>query len=109
MLKMIALLKRKDEITHEQFVQHWLEVHGPLAHAVPQIRRYVQSHIVTTASRPDIPDIPVDVDGIAELWFDDAVALEEAAKTEAMQRLLADGATFIGEIKTFLVTERAII
>ena len=109
MLKMIALLKRKNEITHEQFVQHWLEVHGPLAHAVPQIRRYVQSHIVTTSSRPDIPDIPVDVDGIAELWFDDMAALEEAAGTEAMQRLLADGAAFIGEIKTFLVSEHGII
>jgi len=109
MLKMIVLLKRKAELTHEQFVQHWLEVHGPLAHAVPQIRRYVQSHIITTASRPDIPDLPIDIDGIAELWFDDMAALEEAAQTEAMQRLLADGGTIIGEIKTFLVAERSII
>lgn len=109
MLKMIALLKRRDDVTPEQFVQHWLEVHGPLARTVPQIRRYVQSHILSTSSRPDIPDIPVEADGIAELWFDDAAALEEAAGTEAMQRLLADGATFIGEIKTFLVSECSII
>jgi hypothetical protein len=76
---------------------------------VPQIRRYVQSQIVGTSSRPDIPDIAVDSDGIAELWFEDAAALEEAVETQAMQRLLADGATFIGEIKTFLVTERSIV
>ncbi len=109
MIKMIALLKRKDSLTHEQFVRHWLEVHGPLAHAVPQIRRYVQSHIATTASRPDIPDIPVDVDGIAELWFDNQQELAAAQDTVAMRQLLADGATFIGEIKTFLVTERVIV
>lgn len=109
MIKMIALLKRKDSITHEQFVEHWLGIHGPLAYPVKQIRRYVQSHIVTTASRPDIPDIPVDVDGIAELWFDDMEGLNAAAATDAMQRLLADGATFIGEIRTFLVVETVII
>ncbi len=109
MIKMIALLKRKDSLTHAQFVKHWREVHGPLAHAVPQIRRYVQSHIASTASRPDIPDLPVDVDGIAELWFDDMQALNAAAASDAMQRLLADGATIIGEIKTFLVNEELVI
>ena len=63
MIKVVGLLTRKPEITHEQFVKHWLEIHGPLAHAVPGIRRYVQSHIVGTRTRPDIPETDVDVDG----------------------------------------------
>lgn len=109
MIKMIALLKRSHALTHAEFVEHWLKVHGPLALAVPQIRRYVQSHIVTAASRPDIPDIAVEVDGIAELWFDSEQELNAAQETPAMRRLLDDGATFIGEIKTFLVAEHAII
>ena len=39
MIKSISLLTRKDGWTHEQFVKHWVEVHAPLAHAVPGLRR----------------------------------------------------------------------
>ncbi|MEJ0015549.1 MAG: EthD family reductase [Acetobacteraceae bacterium] len=75
MIKVVGLLTRKPELTHAQFVQHWLEVHGPLAHAVPGVRRYVQSHIIGTRTRLDIPETDVEVDGIAELWYDDEAAL----------------------------------
>ena len=109
MIKMLALLTRKEGITHEEFVRHWYEVHGPLAHAVPGIRRYVQSHIVGTRSRPDIPDTDVEVDGIAELWYDDMAAAERAAATPEMKRLTDDGALFIGRIKSYVLEERQII
>ena len=103
------LLTRKPEFTHEQFVKHWFEIHGPLAHAVPGVARYVQSHIVGTRTRPDIPETDVDVDGIAELWYEDQAALTRAAASPEMKRLTDDGALFIGRIKTFIVEERQII
>ena len=109
MLKMIALLTRKEGLSHEDFARHWVETHAPLAHGVPGILRYVQSHIVGEQTRPDIPTTAVDVDGIAELWFDDKAALERAHGTAEMKRLLADGALFIGGIKTLLVEEKQII
>ena len=109
MVKMIALLTRKEGLSHEDFVRHWVETHAPLAHGVPGLRRYVQSHVVGEQTRPDIPTTAVDVDGIAELWFDDKDALERAHGTAEMKRLLADGALFIGGIKTFLVEEKQII
>ncbi|HZV96212.1 MAG TPA: EthD domain-containing protein, partial [Candidatus Nitrosocosmicus sp.] len=74
-MKSLSLLTRKAGMTREQFVKHWVEVHAPLAHAVPGLRRYVQSHILEERRRPDIPATDVEVDGIAELWFDDADAL----------------------------------
>jgi uncharacterized protein (TIGR02118 family) len=43
MIKSISLLTRRPELTHEQFVHHWLEIHAPLAHAVPGMRRYVRT------------------------------------------------------------------
>lgn len=46
MIKRVMLLTRKTGMTREQFTRHWLDVHAPLAHAVPGLRRYVQSHIV---------------------------------------------------------------
>lgn len=109
MIKSISLLTRKDGWTHEAFVKHWIEIHAPLAHAVPGLRRYVQSHIQGERTRPDIPATDVAVDGIAELWYDDAEAMQRALASPEAKRLHADGALFIGRIKTFLVEEKVII
>ena len=109
MIKSISLLTRKDGWTHEQFVRHWLDVHAPLAHAVPGLRRYVQSHITDERTRPDIPSTDVEIDGIAELWYDDRAAMAAAMATAAARALHADGALFIGRIKTYTVEERQII
>ena len=109
MIKLLSLLTRRSNITHEQFVRHWQEIHAPLAHAVPGIRRYVQSHITGTRSRPDIPDTNVEVDGIAELWYDDLEAYQRAAASPEMKRLTDDGALFVGHIKTYVIEERQII
>ena len=66
MIKSISLLTRRPELTHDQFMRHWVEIHAPLAHAVPGMRRYVQNHIEGTRSRADIPETEIEVDGIAE-------------------------------------------
>jgi uncharacterized protein (TIGR02118 family) len=109
MIKVLSLLTRKDGLSHDDFVSHWLTVHAPLAHAVPGISRYVQSHITGTRSRPDIPDTDIEVDGIAELWYEDAPAMQRAAASPEMKRLTDDGALFIGRIKTYVIDEKTII
>ena len=109
MIKIVGLLTRKAGTTHEQFVRHWFDIHGPLAHAVPGVRRYVQSHITGTRTRPDIPETDVEVDGIAELWYDDMESFQRAAATPEMKALTDDGALFIGRIKTYIIEERQII
>jgi len=108
-IKAVSLLVRKDGMTHEQFGTHWLDVHGPLARAVPGIRRYVQSHLIGDRKRSDIPSMDVEIDGIAELWYDDRGSMERSAATPEAKILYADGARFIGRIRTFLVEEKAII
>ena len=109
MIKSISMLARRDGLTHAQFVKHWLEIHAPLAHAVPGLRRYVQSHIIEEYKRPDIPTTPVEVDGIAELWFADRASMDRALASPEMAALHADGALFIGGNKTFVVEEKVII
>ena len=86
MIKTVGLLTRKEGLSHEGFVKHWLEVHAPLAHAVPGVRRYVQSHIVEERTRPDIPSTEVAIDGIAELWYDDRAAMERANASPEARR-----------------------
>jgi len=109
MIKSLSLLTRKGGITHEQFIKHWVEVHAPLAHQVPGLRRYVQSHIVEERTRPDIPSSAVEIDGIAELWYDDREAMARAHASPEAKALHADGALFIGRIKTFTIEEKVII
>jgi len=108
-VKSLSLLTRKAGMTHEQFMKHWVEVHAPLAHAVPGLRRYVQSHILEERWRPDIPATDVEVDGIAELWFDDADALARGFASSQGKALHADGALFIGRIKSYTTEERVIV
>ena len=109
MIKSISLLTRKSGLTHEQFVKHWVEVHGPLARHVPGLRKYVQSHILAERTRPDIPSHDVDIDGIAELWYDDLDAMNRANASPEAKALHADGATFIGGIKMFTIEEKTIV
>lgn len=109
MIKSISLLSRKSGMTHEEFMKHWVEIHGPLARSVPGLRRYLQSDIVEERFRQDIPALEGEVDGIAELWYDDLESLRAANNSPEAKRLHADGATFIGRIKTFTVNERVVI
>ena len=109
MIKRVSLLTRKAGMTREQFTRHWLEIHAPLAKPVPGLVRYVQSHIVGEFRRPDIPTSAVEVDGIAELWFESRDSMERALASPEMKALHADGVLFIGANKTFVVEERVII
>jgi uncharacterized protein (TIGR02118 family) len=109
MIKSVGLLIRKAGMTHEEFVKHRVDVHAPLARGVPGLVRYVQSHIVEERKRPDIPSLDVDIDGIAELWYQDRDAMARALASPEMKALQADGALFIGRIKSFTVEERQII
>jgi uncharacterized protein (TIGR02118 family) len=109
MIKTIGLLTRRPELTHDQFVKHWVEIHAPLAHAVPGVRRYVQNHIIEERTRPDIPTTELAIDGIAELWYDDFAAMERANASPEAKRLHADGALFIGRIKSYVIEEKTII
>jgi hypothetical protein len=74
----------------------------------------VQSHILEERHRPDVPDIGVAVDGVAELWYDDLDAFARAVATpemevSEMEALHADGALFIGHIQSFIVHEHVVI
>jgi uncharacterized protein (TIGR02118 family) len=90
-------------------MNHWVEIHAPLAHAVPGLRRYVQNHITGERTRADIPATAVEIDGVAELWFDDQAALDTAARSPEMKALHDDGAKFIGRIKSYVVDEKTVI
>ena len=109
MIKSLSLLTRKDGLSREEFRRIWLAEHAPLVHAVPQVRRYVLSFILEEPTRPDVRTQDMNVDAIAELWYDDLASLRAAAASPQMRTVQANGALHLGAIKTFITEEVAII
>jgi uncharacterized protein (TIGR02118 family) len=68
----------------------------------------VQSHILEDRKRADVPPLDVEIDGIAELWYDDRESLARALASPEGKALYADGALFIGRIKTYTVEEKVV-
>ena len=105
MIKVTFCLHRLPELTHEAFLDYWLNHHGPLVRSFVEalsIRRYVQSHgLITDLVKPmaKARAAPEPFDGVAELWFDGLHVLEENMRkpeaAEAGRALLADERTFI--------------
>ena len=108
MIKSVSLLVRKSGMTHEQFMKHWVEIHAPLALKVPGLRPHVQSHILEDRKRLDEPPLDGELDGIAELWYDDRESLARALASPEGKALYADGALFIGRIRTYTVEEKIV-
>jgi uncharacterized protein (TIGR02118 family) len=106
MIKLVFSLRRKPEMTREEFQAYWRDQHAPLVarHAEAlRIRRYVQTHAVSSelaaaqsAARGSEPDV---YDGEAELWwdsFDDVVAAVSTPEgQQAAIELLEDERRFI--------------
>lgn len=68
MVKLVALLKKPESMSREEFVDWWINVHAPIIRRAPGLRRYVISPTLAGSRRL------VEYDGIAELWFDDVEA-----------------------------------
>ena len=62
MYKHVALLVRRDGMTHDEFVEHWQTTHTPIARDIEGVVRYNQV-------LPADPD-NAEFDGIAELYFE---------------------------------------
>lgn len=71
MVKLVALLKRKDGMTREAFANWWLHEHAPLARQLPGLRGYRINLTMPSDEEPMF-------DGTAELWFDSVEAMEAA-------------------------------
>jgi uncharacterized protein (TIGR02118 family) len=110
MIKLTYCVRRLPHLTREQFLDYWLNRHGPLvkSHAqVLNIRRYVQVHATghpaneaMRASR----SAPEPFDGIAELWFDSVATMTAPSATpegrSALRALREDEARFIDQARS---------
>ncbi|MGD9811627.1 MAG: EthD domain-containing protein [Sphingobium sp.] len=107
---LLSLLRRKPEHTHEQFVDHWINVHGEMAKKVPEVDGLILNEVKNPANRDDIPPISRDlgeIDGIAQSWHKDRSY--PGVKSPEAKLWYADGAASIGFARGYYTQEHVII
>lgn len=110
MIKRMSLLTRRPDVSPEAFREHWFNTHAVLLRKLlPEVRGYVQNLWLGPGPNPLRPPGPHRIDGIVELWFEDADAMTSAFSSERGAQLMEDGRRFIDTVTTFLVEERVMI
>lgn len=86
MVKLFAVLRRRPDLSVEEFRTHWRDHHGPLIAGIPELARHLVRYEQHVRHRPGALSGTEDVDGVAEQWFrsiDDFVAfISEPAYAE---------------------------
>lgn len=105
MLKVVYYLSRKSDLSEAEFRRHWRDVHVPLVMRLPGLRRYRISPV--TGSLSSIPSgaRPPDIDGIAELFYDDPTAFRAAQASAEMAAAEADVPRFTSQVTAHFVDE----
>jgi uncharacterized protein (TIGR02118 family) len=101
MLKIFSLLKRREELTFEQFRKWALEEHVELAKKIPGMRHYRMN--VVLEENPATPD------GISEMWFDSMEARNAGFATDAGKAAGADAAGHCSSRTHVFVEEKVVI
>ena len=87
MPKLIILVRRRPDLSHEEFVRHYEERHVPLVLSLMPIsgyrRNYVARDTAFVAAQIEGVTNEVDFDVLTEIWFESEGDLLEAQRTTA--------------------------
>jgi uncharacterized protein (TIGR02118 family) len=89
MVKVVWLLRFREDMDPEDVRKWWRTDHGALALKVPGLRRYVQNHLMAPleAARAEA-GMPFQM---VEVWFDDLESYEQAMASPEWKALEEDG------------------
>lgn len=106
MLKLTLLFRRAPELSRDEFLAYWRDVHIPLVKQVPNIVRYTVSPVV------DSPDTERPAfDGMAELYFRSRDDLDVALASPETAATARDGRRFLerGSIVRIVTEEEQVL
>ena len=117
MIKLVMCLRRRADLSREEFQDYWLNKHGPFFQAnagTLRSKRYVQAHTIDSPLNGGMREargMEPEYDGVAEVWFESEADLMEAMGSpegEALgAALFEDESNFIDHAKSsaFIVRE----
>jgi uncharacterized protein (TIGR02118 family) len=108
--KRMSIAKRRADITEDDFRHEW-ELHEELIRKVPGVKGYRRNVVIERERIKGQPcgydDLPID--GIVELWFDDAAAMQAGFTSAGGQAAATHAKEFLAEITTFAVVEHRVV
>ncbi len=111
LIKRMSTLRRRAGVSTGTFRHEWHDLHARLVKRIPQVRGYRQNPVLAreapAGAAADYAALPID--GIVELWFDDAATLDAAFASPPGATLMTHALEFIDEITTFLVERHVIV
>jgi uncharacterized protein (TIGR02118 family) len=120
MIKLVYCLKRRPEVSEDEFHRYWLEDHGALVMRLAStmgMKKYVQAHTLAVPLNEILQqsrELREGYDGVAELWWESEDAIIDALSTpegmEANAALMEDEAKFIDLANSCMwITEEHVI
>ena len=104
MIKRVSLVRRREGLTHEEFVAHWMGPHAEIVRGLPGVRGLRFGDVQAWAPQEAAWD------GVGEVWFDSIESAEAAFAAEPHHaRLVADRELFIGEAQSCFVVEHTAV
>jgi uncharacterized protein (TIGR02118 family) len=98
MVKFVVLYSKPEDPA--DFDAHYRDVHAPLVHKIPNLRRFEASKVLGT---PDGSEAPFYF--MAELFFDDAEALQASMASPEGEAAGADVGTFASGGASVMIAE----
>lgn len=99
-LKRMSILRKRPDISPEEFQDQWFNLHSVLVKRLPGILGYRQN-LVLDGPRDSAGHMMVD--GMVELWFPDAATIEASFRSGSGITTMTHAREFLAEISTFLV------
>jgi uncharacterized protein (TIGR02118 family) len=99
MIKVMSLMKRRNDMSFADFRQWILEDHVAFARKLPGMRKYTSN--VLRAENADAP-----FDGVSEMYFDDEAAMAAAFATDAGKAAGGDAAAHCSNRFRMVVDEK---
>jgi uncharacterized protein (TIGR02118 family) len=111
LIKRMSTLKRRADVSTEDFKAQWFDVHSVLVKRLPQVKGYTQNLIFDRSQGRGRPAKyeALPIDGIVELWFADVDSLNAGFTSDAGRTLMTHATEFIAEISTFLVETHEVV
>lgn len=88
MIKRLSLLKRRADLSADEFASHWAGPHAQIALQMNGIAKYTQNRVRRVIAQRADAQGSFAVDGIVELYFDDESAMVQAGTTDTVKQWL---------------------
>lgn len=105
MIAAISMMRRRADISLEQFRRHWLDPHGVMTAELPGVRYYIQSHCLDAPGTNALAR-ELAIDGFPELWFDSLEARAIAYASPRIAECNIDSEHFVGAVSRLVTTPR---